>query len=181
MSVHRSALVAFAALVLPAAPLAAQQEGGAQLPDSVRELVQEFQGLRQRLDSVQRLTMEQNPRLQERQQDVESFVNEIMVDQHPGIEAKMDRLPELQQSLVEARQAGDTAQLRSVVQEGQQLQAELQQARMETLQDDSVQERVSTLREDLMTAMVEVDPGIGDVMDRLEVLARRLQAIQQGG
>lgn len=181
MPALRTLVSTLAILPVAALPLAAQQATPPPVPDTVRQLFMEFQGLQQRLDSIQQEALAANPALDERRQAVEQFVNETMLESHPGIESSMERLPELRDELVEAREAQDTTRLRRIVEEGQAIQARLGEARAATLRQDAVEERIQSFREDLLVAMKEVDPSTDQVMTRMEELAAELQAFQPGG
>lgn len=182
MPVLRTLFTALALLAVPLASVAGQAlPAQPEVPDTVRVLYGEIQELQQRLESIQMEAFEQHPALDTQRQEVEQFVTDAMVGADPDVEEQMERLPRLQQELVAAQQAQDTAKLREVVMEGRQIQGELTRIRDATMQQEDVQERVNAFRESLLVAMREVDPATDQVVGRIEEMARKLQELQGGG
>lgn len=172
------------ALATLATPVAGQQStppAQPQLPDSIQSMLQEFQDLRAHVSQVQDSALQSNPELVEARDDVQEFIESRMIEINPDIEEDMARMEALRDEVAEAQAAQDRARLQSLMQEGQELRNELAAAQTAAMQRDDVQARVETFEERMMTAMVEIDAEIEAAFDRMETLAGRLQAFQQGG
>lgn len=168
-------------LVASVAPLSGQQQQQLPpMPDSIRELVVEFQTLQSRVDSVQTEALQTHPGLQTAQQELQLSVTQVMIERDPALEAKIDSIPTLQEAFAQAQQAGDTTQLQTIAQTGQRIQARIQEARAEALETAEVQEELATFEESMMAAMEEIEPDVDEMLDRMEAISVKLQEYQAG-
>lgn len=168
-------------VVLGSAPLTAQDTTAPPVPDSVQAMVSEFQQLNTRLQQTQMQALQGSAELQSEQQELQESIRSAVVETDPAMEAKIDSLPELQQAAMAAQQAGDTARIQTIMAKGRRIQAQVQQAQQDVMEQEELAQEVEAFQERLMTAMEEIDPEIGTVVDRLETLSARLQAMQIGG
>lgn len=171
------------ALATLAAPLQAQQAPPAtpEIPDSIQTLVQEFQALRTHLGQVQDSALEATPALQEAQAEIQELIEEKMIQERPSLEADMERLEALRSEATNAQQAQNQARLQEIMQEGTQLRNELAEAQSAAMQQQEVQERVESFEEKMRVAMSDIDADIEEALARMEEVASRLQAFQNGG
>ena len=154
-----------------------------ELPDSIQELVDEFQETRQELGQIQDQAVQENPGLQTEQEALRQTIRTTMRRMHPELEEQVTRMETLQGEIEAAQQAQDQQQMMSLVMEAQQIQQALRSAQTEAMETDSVARAIERYEENLMDAMLEIDPQADEKMDRLQELADRLQAYQesQGG
>lgn len=171
------------ALAILAAPLHAQQAPPAtpQLPDSIQSLVQEFQTLRTHLGQVQDSALKATPALQEAQTEIQELIEEKMVEERPSLEADMERLEALRDEAAAAQQAQDQARLQELMQEGTQLRNQLEAAQSAAMEREEVQERMESFEAEMRVAMSDIDADIDEALARMEEVASRLQAFQNGG
>lgn len=182
-----TALVLLLALV-PGAPLMAQGEGPPptmpqqpQMPDSVRELMTEFQEIQRTLDSIQTQAVEANPELRAQQAQLQETVQEKMIEMHPDLEPKMDRMETLQGEIQQAQQSQNQQKVQQLISEARGIQQEIQTAQADALEEEEVSEAVDSFRDNLVDAMSEVDPEVEEKLDRMDELAQRIRNIQMGG
>ena len=184
-------LTAFALLLalVPGAQLGAQEESQTpppvpqqpQMPDSVRELMTEFQRTQQVLDSIQTRAVESNPELATQQQELQQTVQDAMIEMHPDLEPKMERMEEIQGQIQQAQQNQNRQKVQELVTEVRGIRQELQSAQAEAMEQEHVSQAIDEFRDDLMAAMTEVDPQVEQKLSRLDELAERLRAIQMQG
>lgn len=152
-----------------------------QVPDSIQEMIQEAQQLQQRLAGIQQAAIEKNPELAERQQQLSDLVESTMVELDADIEKKADRLGELQQEAQAASQSGDQAALQKLMQEGGEIQQQLQLVQQQALESPAVQEQVEAYQSELLSEMKDVDAETETLIEQLTELAERLQKIMPQG
>lgn len=168
-------------VLLLSAPLAAQATPSPAMPDSVQALLAEFQQLQSHLQQTQMEAIQADAALEAEQQALQETVEEAIVEMDPALEAKIDSLPGLQQAAMAAQQSGDTTEIRNLMATGQRIQASIQQAQQQVVQQEEVAQEIEVFQEQLLTAMEEVDPEIRTVVERLDELTERLGAIQRSG
>lgn len=168
-------------VLLLSAPLAAQATPPPAMPDSVQALLSEFQQLQAHLQQTQMEAIQADSALEAEQQALQERVEEAIVEMDPALGAKIDSLPGLQQAAMAAQQSGDTTEIRNLMATGQRIQASIQQAQQQVVQQEEVAQEIEVFQEQLLTAMEEVDPEIRTVVERLDELTERLGAIQRGG
>lgn len=179
----RSGLGALAAALLVGAPALAQEPPvppQQQLPDSVQEMLQEFQETQERFTQLQNRAIQENPGLQEKQEELNVMVREAVVDINPEAQAQMERLETLEGEFMAAQQRGDGEAVQALILEAQQLQGALESAQAQALERDDIQEAVDIFQADLMVAMTELDPEAEGILERLQDLAERISAQMPG-
>lgn len=168
----------FAAMLLGAAaiPALAQQTMPPQqeIPDSIQELMDEFRQAEERFNQIQSQAMEDNPELQERQEEIGEMVNEAILEIDPEAEERMARLGEIEQEAMAAQQQEDMGQFQALVMEAQEIQQRLQMAQAEALERDEIRVAIETFQEDVLEAMMEIDPASEELLERLQELAEQL-------
>lgn len=174
-------LGAAAALTLAfvlAVPAAAQQMMPPQqeLPDSVQQLMDEFQETEARFSALQNQVIQENPELQSRQQEIGLMVNDAMREIDPQAESRIQRLQALEQEAMAAQQEQDMAAFQSLMMEAQELQTALRTAQEEALEREEVQGAVEAFQADVLVAMTEQDPEAESMLERLQDLAERISA-----
>lgn len=170
------ACAALAALTVVVPGSASAQEEAPPVPipaDSMQAAIMEFQTLRQRLAEVQQEAL-QDSALSTRQAELQELVAQTLFATYPELEEAAERLPALQNEAQAAQAAGDTTRLQAIVQEGQQIQMELQEAQAEVIEQPEIASQVEAFQDDMMAVMKQVDPEIEDVLQRLQLLASRL-------
>lgn len=168
---------AASASVLLGSPAAAQSPG---IPDSIRTLLQEYQEVQARIETVQDRALEANPELQTRQQEIEEAMTRAMVAHDPSIVAKMQRLQELAGELEAAEAGGDTAAAARLLAEGRQIRLEIEAAQAAALEEDTIARQVAAFEDDLVDRMREIEPEIDRLFQRFDALAARIRAATPG-
>ncbi|HEX6939181.1 MAG TPA: hypothetical protein VF158_07185 [Longimicrobiales bacterium] len=171
-------IAALAAALAIAAPAWSQtpQLPASPVPDSVRQLLVEFQRVRQQLAEIQDATLEADSALREERAAVQGAVEAAMIEEDPGVKGKLERLKEIGGELRTARAQRDTARMRRLIEEVGHTQRELQQAQAAAMRRDGVARQVAAYHEHLLAAMRTHDPRTNGLLERLESLARRLEA-----
>jgi chromosome segregation ATPase len=183
-SLLRSGLAALAGILLLTAPALGQQPAPPQqpqeeIPDSIQEMMTEFEETRQRFDQLHTRALEENPELQERQEAIGEMVNDAIAEIDPESEARMDRLAALEREAQAAQQQEDMDALQALVMEAQGIQQALQEAQEQALEREDIQNAIEEFQDDVLDEMKKLDPEAEDLLDRLQELAERLMA-QQG-
>lgn len=169
--------LAAVALLMPApvqAQTPTQQPPTQQLPDSVQELMDEFQEKQARLQEVQIQALEESDELQEEQAELQEKVETAMTEIDPQFEERIERMEEIRAEAAEAQGAEDEEAMASLVTEAQQLQASMAQTRDQALGREDIQAEISTFQDKLLEEMVRLDPEVETVIERLEELAAQL-------
>jgi chromosome segregation ATPase len=174
-------LGAAAALTLAfvlAAPTAAQQMMPPQqeIPDSVQQLMEEFQETEARFSALQSQVIQGNAELQSRQQEIGIMVNDAVREIDPQAEARIQRLQALEQEAIAAQEDEDMAGFQALLMEAQELQTALQAAQEEALEREDVQDAIEAFQAEVLSAMTEMDPEAETMLERLQDLAERIQA-----
>lgn len=167
------ALIAAALMVAPVTA-DAQSQPAPSVPDSVQQMMMEFQQLQQQLGQIQQQALAQDASLKEKQDAVQETVEQAMQEMAPGIEQKIDRLEALPAEIQAAQ--GDQATMQALLAEGQALQQEVQAAQAEAVQREDVAREIEYFRAELLAGMSAVEPTTPQLVSRLEALAERLQA-----
>jgi predicted RNase H-like nuclease (RuvC/YqgF family) len=173
-------LLALALTVAPMAPVGAQQSGSADpvpIPrDSVAAAVQQFRALQQRLEGIQQEALSESPELQQEQAAIQTAIEEGIFARRPELrESVRERIPAIEREAAAARTARDQDKLAALNDEYQDIQREVAETQTEVLEDDALQDRLTDFQATMMAAMVAVDPEIEGVLERMQVLAGRLE------
>jgi len=147
----------------------AQREGIQQMQQARREL----QKTNQELAAIREKTLENNPELAKRRDELSALVQETMSEQGHDPDAQIERLEELRKKM----QSGDVeaSERREILQEAQSQQQQLQQAQQAALQDEEVQQAREAFGEDLIAAMKEEDPRTEELIQKLDKQRRALR------
>ena len=173
LSLAVATLVAALAATAVPATLHAQDEGDA-AAEQGQNLVAELQQIQGQLMQIREKAME-DPNLQERQAVLQDRITSAMKDADPEVEAKMERVNEIQQEMREAQQAGEQEQVGTLMQEAQRLQQELQQTQSRVMQQEGVEKAVDEFREQLFDRMREIDPEADGLIERAQEIQAELQ------
>lgn len=172
--VLRGGIIALAAAALLTHAPAHAQTQTQQLPDSIRELVEEFQQKQARLQEVQVRALEGSEELQQEQAELGEKVEAAMAEIDPGYEQRIERLEEIRVEAQEAQAGEDQEAISSLVTEAQELQARIVETRDQALEREAIQTDISDFQEKLLEEMIRLDPEVETVVERLEELAERL-------
>jgi hypothetical protein len=143
----------------------------------------EMQQLRETLAETQQKALENHPELEEKGADLETLVLDKM--EAAGYQPRRD-LETLESAEEDLRDPDMSAEERQEVvrsEEVRQAQTNLQEAQQAVAGDQEIQQAQQALREDLMSAMREVNPDIDNVIERMQSLQQQMQQQmqQQGG
>lgn len=165
------------AALLAAAPVAAQDAPPTmqqQVPDSIQELIVEFQELEQRLGALQQQALAGNEELQEQQLELRQLVQQVMHEIDPQFEARVERLQALEQEAMAAQEAQDMETLQQLIGEAQTLQAGLQETQEEAMESPQVQQELEVFQAAMLDEMTRHDPEAPELIERLEELAEQI-------
>lgn len=151
------------------------------LPDSVRQMIEELQQVREQLADIQDRTIEESPELRARRTAAEQAVLDAMNRDHPELQAKIDRLETIGDDLHDAHARQDTVRVRALILEGQRLSRDVESARAEALEAPEIAQQVQGYRNELLAAMKARDPGTDELIQRMEGLIQRIRAAMPGG
>lgn len=170
-SFSRTLLPAIVLGLALAVPADAQQP----TEQEAQSIMAELQQIQQQLAQIEVQALESDEALQERQEAVHDLVIETMLEMHPELESKFERMEQLQAEFAEAREAEDMERMESVMSEAQGLQNDLMQAQAGAMERPEVVEAVEGFRTQLVAKMHEIEPQTEQLLARAEELARRLQ------
>lgn len=172
----RATIMLSAALALAAAAPAAAQEAGQ--PDSaqLREWVTEAQRIQQRLANVQQQVLA-DPEIAEQRAEVAALVEEAVAEADPSLTTDLERARELEPQMAEAREAGDEERVQSLVAEARALEARIARAQQAALQDPDLSRIVLAFNERVEQRFVELEPEAPQMVERLQEIRARLQAV----
>jgi hypothetical protein len=165
----RPKILAMLALLLPA--LAGAAPGGMAPGGGGADPAAQAQALQQELMQIQNATLEANPALVDRQEQLGTLVRETMRENGHTPEADLEKMSEIRETL-EAGDVGD-AERETLVTEFQELRAEFVGARQQAAADPQVQEEQQAFQEALLTAMREQDPRTDQLMQQMAQLQQR--------
>lgn len=173
------------ALLVAAAPAVAQ--GGGQQQGQMSQMQQLRQQLRQIDQQLQKIRQQalQDSALQTRQLELQETIGSAARQEDPEYKKKEDRLNEIQKKMRQAQQNQDTAQMRSLMMEGQKLQRDVSQTQQQVAQRDSIDAEIQAFREQMQQKMVEIDPEAEELLERRDSLVQEFReaqgGMQQGG
>lgn len=172
-------------LLVAAAPAVAQEGGQQQGQMSeIQQIRQEIQQVDQQLQQIRQQAL-QDSALQARQLELQELIGAAARSEDPEYKKKEDRLNEIQKEMQQAQQSQDTAQIRSLMMEGQKLQRDVSQTQRQVAQRDSIDAEIQDFREQMEQKMVEIDPGAEELLERRDSLVQEFQeargGMQQGG
>jgi gas vesicle protein len=180
----RGIIGAGAALLLVSAPLAAQQPmppQQQQIPDSVQQMMAEFQEIQERMEALQDQAIAANESLQEQQASIQEQIESAIRAIEPDMDELMERMRAMEAEAQAAQEAQDMERLQEIMNEAQMVNGRLEQAQNQAFQQDEIQEAIQGFQEDLMAEMTEIDPEAEQMLERMEDLAQRLNAAMPMG
>ena len=138
---------------------------------------QEIQQLNQQLVKIQEATMEANPELAKKRDNLMDLVDTKMQEAGHEPEAHRDELEALQQKLSSDDLSEEERQ--SVTQQLRQKQRSLQQAQSQIMQEEEVSKQRESLNEALVDAMKEQNPKAEQLIADLQQAQQEYQSILQ--
>ncbi len=168
-------------LMLIAAPLTAQQmtpppQQQQELPDSVQEMMAEFQEKQAALQEIQTQAVQASDELQGMQMAIQEQIEEAMRAIEPEMDDIIEQLQAMEAEAQAAQQAEDMERLQALMTEAQALDGRLQQAQAQALERDDIQESIEEYQEVLMVEMLEIDPEAEVLLEEVEALADRIES-----
>jgi hypothetical protein len=164
----RGALVTFA-LGCAAAPAAAQDGDGGRA-----EWRREAERIVSRLERIEGRLLESDAELRRLDVALGADLMAGILEADPALARDADRLPRLDAQMEAARQRGDSAALRRAETEMAGMQRRWTEAHARALRDPALDTKVRVFQALLRERMRETDPAAAGLLDRLEVLERRL-------
>jgi len=174
--VARATTIAVLGLLFAVAPLSAQQMPQQELPDSVQEMLAEFEEKREQLIDLRQEALSENEELQERETAIQDQIEDAMRAVEPDLDELIATLEGLEGDFHAAQEAQDMERIQTLMAEAQALDGRLQQAQAQALEQGEVQETIERFENDLMGAMTEINPEAEQLLDRVQELAERLSS-----
>lgn len=167
-------------LLVAAAPAAAQGGGQGQGQMSeMQQLRQQIQKIDQQLRKIRQQAL-QDSALQAKQLELQEMIGSAAREADPQYKKKEDRLNEIQKKMQKAQQNQDTAQMRSLMMEGQKLQRDVSRTQRKVVQRDSIDAEIQAFQEQMQKKMVEIDPQAEELLDRRDSLVQKYRAARGG-
>lgn len=169
------------AILVVAAPVHAQQgDQGQQMQQmqKMQQMQQELQQVQKQLRGIRQKAL-QDSSIREQRLALQETVRGAMTEIDPDLASKEDTLNALQRRLRQAQQSQDTAQLRSLMTRGRQVQQQVQAVRDTVLQRDSIANQLEQFRQDLNDKMVEIDPNAAELIERRDSIVRQFRQMRQ--
>lgn len=161
----RIALLAAAALLLPAATQAQEAQSASAEVSAQEEAAQ----LLQRIAALQQRA-QQDPAIRVQQAAFAAFMLQAMERLDPAVREKSDRADAIGAEVEAARAANDQAKLEALAAEAQQLQAYFADLQQRVRQQPEVQEKRQEFINVLFAKMSELDPQAPAMVQRLRQL-----------
>lgn len=175
----RAGLLA-AMLSSAALPVHAQEADTATAPtpipeDSVQEAMARFRTLQNRVERVQQQALSANPELQQEQAAIQAAIETAVFSADPELRtAVRERIPAIEEEAAAAQQAADSAKIQALSAEFREIMGRVEEAQVQVLEEETVQERLTAFQTTMMAEMARVDPEIQGVFSQLQALAGRL-------
>jgi chromosome segregation ATPase len=175
----RAGLLA-AMLSSAALPVHAQEADTATAPtpipeDSVQEAMARFRTLQNRVERVQQQALSANPELQQEQAAIQAAIENAVFSADPELRtAVRERIPAIEEEAAAAQQAADSAKIQALSAEFREIMGRVEEAQVQVLEEETVQERLTAFQTTMMAEMARVDPEIQGVFSQLQALAGRL-------
>ena len=138
------------------------------------ELRNEYAAIQQRLGALQQQAMADSS-IQAELGAVQEAVEAEMIRMNPELPGHRTRLTQLGADLRAAEEAGDTETAQKILQEGNALQAQLQQAEATAIQQEDVAAKIAAFQERMTARMTEADPEAEALMARAKEIADQLR------
>lgn len=141
---------------------------------SVSALQSEYIGIQNRLGPLQQKAM-QDSVLQKEFLELQEATEDAMLALDPQIPQHRALLDSLQGELQTANQAGDQETVQAILQQGNALQAKLEQTRSQAMQQDSVFTKMTAFQDRVVERMTELDPEAPALIDRATAIASQIR------
>jgi DNA repair exonuclease SbcCD ATPase subunit len=142
-----------------------------QQSEELVKLHEEYNRINQRLQEVQELALS-DINLAKKSNNFMDNLESKMIDEYPSVEQKLERRDEVVNLYEEAQENGNENRVRELQKEYQELTAELQQHQNKLLEEDSeIREEAAELEEALMAKMVNLDPEVPKLVERMNELS----------
>jgi hypothetical protein len=139
-------------------------------------MLDELRGLQTRMEAAQSGALAGDETLRSHQERVREFMSATAFRMFPDLEVGMARLAYLRSAALAAEQAGDRATYEAIAREGREIQAEVETAHARAAEQPEVAREIEAFQAALVAGMRALDPGIEDVLARIQTLATRLAA-----
>ncbi|HLQ85108.1 MAG TPA: hypothetical protein VK110_03055 [Salinisphaeraceae bacterium] len=143
----------------------------------VQQLVQELQEKAQRLQEIHDETLAANPELAQEQEEYMELVKNEIKEQGYDLDAGQERVKTMSEKLQDQDLSDEERQ--NIMQEYQNEQQQLGQARAAALQQEDIQEAGQQLQDDTLTAMKAHSDEVEQLMQDMQEIRQQLQSIQQ--
>jgi chromosome segregation ATPase len=186
MSLHqvgRTGLLLLALAALPAAAGAQQNPQATppadpQLEQQVRGLMEQAQGLHERLEEIQAQAL-QDPQLRAAQEALGESIKTAMERIDPTLEHAVVRGQTLQTELAAAHRAGDQAKIARTEEQLQRIEQQFFAAQMQAIQQPELASRWQAFQTQLQNRMKRLDPEADDLIARFQEIQMQLMAMAQ--
>jgi hypothetical protein len=146
-----------------------------QQSEELVKLHEEYNRINQRLQEVQELALS-DINLAKKSNNFMDNLESKMIDEYPSVEQKLERRDEVVNLYEEAQENGNENRVRELQKEYQELTAELQQHQNKLLEEDSeIREEAAELEEALMAKMVNLDPEVPKLVERMNELSVQIR------
>jgi len=145
--------------------------------DSTKDLQQtymEYQQISQRLQTVQQKALADSE-IAEKSKSFSSKLDSVMIKENPSDKEKLAKRDEIINNFQNAQQKGDKEKMQQLQQDYKTISMELQAHQRKVMENEKLQEEGTELNNELIQKMTSIDPGVPKLIDRLEVLGKKLQ------
>lgn len=153
---------------------------------SSAEARQEEAGIRAQLKRVEKKLNAigkramQDTALRRRQEEVRDLYREAIREVSDPAARRLARLDTVRSELQSARAEGDSARVRSLITEMQELQVGLKRAREKAMEQEAVQKALEEYQSRVRDRMRELDPAADSLLPLADSLQRRVRSQDQG-
>lgn len=165
-----------AALLVFALPAVGHAQGQTEPPPQVQEWIQELQELQSQIEPVQEKALEDSEVAAEQQRTTD-FVRAAIIEDDPEMGQVLTRFEQILTEAQTAQENGDAEKIVALTQEAQQLQPRIEAAHASALNKPAVAERVTAFQQQLRAKMIEIDPDVESLLQRVEQLEGRIAAL----
>jgi hypothetical protein len=138
------------------------------------QLQNEYAGIQQRLGGLQQQAMADSS-IQAELGAVQEAVEAAMMEMDPELPGNRARLTQLGAELRAAEEAGDTELAQKIMMEGNALQAGLQKAETDAIQQEAIAEKIAAFQEHMTERMTALDPEAPALIARANEIAEQLR------
>lgn len=143
------------------------------------QTMQEYQRLSKQLDSIRQQAM-QDSALQAQQAELREAIQAKM-EEDPQTQALVARFDSARKAFKEAQASGDSAAMKKLMPQLQQMQMQLQQAQGKVTQDSGIAAMIDSFRQDLQAEMKEINPRSPEMIERADSLVKKIRQDMSAG